>query len=300
MSGSGSSATRIAVSQQGRRRLQARKMCNDGAAFRSPALGHQHRGITGASHARDNRRPRWAPGSHNPAGEACCARPMIDAADLGSLCLLSAVRREALRSRIACLRVSAGTSAAVPAAWRSSPPCNAPRRASADLVAERCDAAIRPELGEKRKCAACALNKGRQTGHQAWKLSRFFALLCFLISGLSYRSRQMMTRVSWRKQTWRLRHTDPPTPRRVVVQQTSGQASANGAKVSVAGFAFGPQTITIKMGDSVTWSNDDGPAHTITFKDGSAGTKSLPPAQMFTRMFDKPGLTTISARFIPI
>jgi hypothetical protein len=32
-------------------------------------------------------------------------------------------------------------------------------RASADLVAERCDAAIRPELGEKRKCAACARNK---------------------------------------------------------------------------------------------------------------------------------------------
>jgi hypothetical protein len=32
----------------------------------------------------------------------------------------------------------------------------APRRASADLVAERCDAAVCPELGEKRKCAACA------------------------------------------------------------------------------------------------------------------------------------------------
>src|SRR5580693_2813775 len=31
-----------------------------------------------------------------------------------------------------------------------SPQSAAPRRASADLVAERCDAAIRPELGEKR------------------------------------------------------------------------------------------------------------------------------------------------------
>jgi hypothetical protein len=46
--------------------------------------------------------------------------------------------------------------AAAPAAWRSSPPCAAPRRASADLVTERCDAAIGPELGEKRKRAACA------------------------------------------------------------------------------------------------------------------------------------------------
>ena len=53
-------------------------------------------------------------------------------------------------------RLSAATDAAAPAAWRSSPPTAAPRRASADLVAERCDAAICPELGEKRKCAAYA------------------------------------------------------------------------------------------------------------------------------------------------
>ena len=41
-------------------------------------------------------------------------------------------------------RLSAATDAAAPAAWRSSPPTAAPRRASADLVAERCDAAICP------------------------------------------------------------------------------------------------------------------------------------------------------------
>ena len=35
---------------------------------------------------------------------------------------------------------------------------SAPRRASTDLVAERCDAAICPKSGEKRKCAACAEN----------------------------------------------------------------------------------------------------------------------------------------------
>jgi hypothetical protein len=34
----------------------------------------------------------------------------------------------------------------------------ATRRAAADLVAERCDAAIRPESEEKRTCAACARN----------------------------------------------------------------------------------------------------------------------------------------------
>jgi YVTN family beta-propeller protein len=89
------------------------------------------------------------------------------------------------------------------------------------------------------------------------------------------------------------------TPRKVVVQQTSGQASAAGAKISIAGFAFGPQAITSKAGDSVTWSNDDGAAHTVTFKDGSAGAKSLSPGETFTRAFDKPGTYDYFCSFHP-
>jgi plastocyanin len=65
--------------------------------------------------------------------------------------------------------------------------------------------------------------------------------------------------------------------------------TAAGTKVSIAGFAFGPQAITIKVGDSVTWRNDDSPVHTVTFRDGSAGAKSLSPGQTFTRVFEKPG-----------
>jgi hypothetical protein len=52
--------------------------------------------------------------------------------------------------------LSGATDAAAPAAWRSSPSSAAPCRASADLVAERCDAATRPEWGDKRKCAGRA------------------------------------------------------------------------------------------------------------------------------------------------
>jgi hypothetical protein len=45
------------------------------------------------------------------------------------------------------------------------------------LVAERCDAAIRPESGEKRKCPACALNNfdDAKPAIKRGKLSRFFA-----------------------------------------------------------------------------------------------------------------------------
>jgi YVTN family beta-propeller protein len=78
-------------------------------------------------------------------------------------------------------------------------------------------------------------------------------------------------------------------PRKVVVQQTAAPASGAGVKVTIAGFAFTPQNITIKVGDSVTWSNEDGPAHTVTFRDGSPGARSLAPGQTFTRTFDTPG-----------
>jgi hypothetical protein len=47
-------------------------------------------------------------------------------------------------------RLSLATDAAAPAAWRSSPPCNAPRRASADLVAERCDASFHAQAARVR------------------------------------------------------------------------------------------------------------------------------------------------------
>ena len=77
-----------------------------------------------------------------------------------------------------------------PEASQSSPPCAVPRRASADLVAERCDAAMCPELGEKRKCAACAQNT-LMTPTQPSSVGSYLGpslASCFLISGLSYKT----------------------------------------------------------------------------------------------------------------
>ena len=75
----------------------------------------------------------------------------------GGVC---AVMRSFLRCSVSAASSSREPSikkpyAAAPATWRSSPPIAAPHHASADLVAERCDAAICPELGEKWKCAIC-------------------------------------------------------------------------------------------------------------------------------------------------
>jgi YVTN family beta-propeller protein len=91
-------------------------------------------------------------------------------------------------------------------------------------------------------------------------------------------------------------------PRKVVVQQTASAAAAASAaatKVSIAGFAFGPQAATVKAGDAITWSNDDGSPHTVTFRDGSPGAKSLSPGEMFSRMFDKAGTYEYFCSFHP-
>jgi YVTN family beta-propeller protein len=77
-------------------------------------------------------------------------------------------------------------------------------------------------------------------------------------------------------------------PRKIVVQQASRAADA-GAKISIAGFAFGPPSVTVRTGGDVTWSNDDGAAHTVTFKDGSAGSRSISPGEAFSRTFEQAG-----------
>jgi plastocyanin len=41
------------------------------------------------------------------------------------------------------------------------------------------------------------------------------------------------------------------------------------------------------VGDSITWTNADALAHTVTFKNKSPGAKNLNPNQAFTRKFDQ-------------
>jgi len=69
--------------------------------------------------------------------------------------------------------------------------------------------------------------------------------------------------------------------------------------VSIANFAFNPGSITIRPGERVTWSNDDGSPHALVFNDGLGGTVSLSPGQSFTRTFAKAGTYEYSCSFHP-
>jgi plastocyanin len=66
-------------------------------------------------------------------------------------------------------------------------------------------------------------------------------------------------------------------------------SAKEGAKVSIANFAFAPAEITIAPGESVTWTNDDGAPHGLEFNDGAPGTDLLLPKASFSRSFDRPG-----------
>ncbi|WUJ67907.1 cupredoxin family copper-binding protein [Kribbella soli] len=44
--------------------------------------------------------------------------------------------------------------------------------------------------------------------------------------------------------------------------------------VDIKEFAFGPQNITVKVGTTVTWTNDDQDPHTVTSQNGSGPLKS--------------------------
>lgn len=78
-------------------------------------------------------------------------------------------------------------------------------------------------------------------------------------------------------------------PRIVVAQQAAVGAAGGGATVSIAHFAFAPAEITISLGESVTWTNDDGAPHGLVFDDGAAGSSVLPSGASFSRRFDNPG-----------
>lgn len=67
------------------------------------------------------------------------------------------------------------------------------------------------------------------------------------------------------------------------------RVTADDASVMIANFAFSPQTITVSAGDTVTWTNTDQAAHTVTANDGSFDSGLLSQGQSFSQTFSSPG-----------
>jgi plastocyanin len=59
--------------------------------------------------------------------------------------------------------------------------------------------------------------------------------------------------------------------------------------VHISNFTFGPKALTVKVGDTVTWTNDDDIPHTVVAADKSFRSKVLDTGQSFSFTFTKPG-----------
>lgn len=59
--------------------------------------------------------------------------------------------------------------------------------------------------------------------------------------------------------------------------------------VSIIDFAFEPAELTVAMGTTVTWTNDDDVTHTVTADDGAFDSGNLPSGETFSHTFDEAG-----------
>jgi plastocyanin len=69
----------------------------------------------------------------------------------------------------------------------------------------------------------------------------------------------------------------------------SDQPSATTAEVKIDNFVFGPQTITVPVGSTVTWTNKDDIPHTTVSTDGVFKSKVMDTDEKFSFKFTKAG-----------
>ena len=71
--------------------------------------------------------------------------------------------------------------------------------------------------------------------------------------------------------------------------RANGQPSAASAAVNIDNFVFGPQTITVPVGATVTWTNKDDIPHTSVSTEGVFKSKVLDTDEKFSYTFTKAG-----------
>jgi predicted lipoprotein with Yx(FWY)xxD motif/plastocyanin len=79
----------------------------------------------------------------------------------------------------------------------------------------------------------------------------------------------------------------------------NGSASANSVAVEIKGFAYNPATVEVAVGTTVTWTNNDSTAHTVTADDGSFQSGTLDPGKSFSFTFTKAGSVSYHCEFHP-
>lgn len=69
--------------------------------------------------------------------------------------------------------------------------------------------------------------------------------------------------------------------------------------VSIRDMAYSPASVTVKVGDTVVWTNRDDQDHTVNARDGSFSSGNLKPGDTFTHRFAKAGKYAYSCSLHP-
>jgi len=79
-----------------------------------------------------------------------------------------------------------------------------------------------------------------------------------------------------------------PSPRKARAEVAT-QPQGSAVEVKIDNFVFGPQTLTVSAGTTVTWINHDDIPHTVVSNDGVFKSKVLDTDDKFSFTFSKPG-----------
>jgi len=79
----------------------------------------------------------------------------------------------------------------------------------------------------------------------------------------------------------------------------AGPTAPADTSVRMAGSRFEPSTLTVAVGETVRWFNDDALPHTVSATDGSWESGNLAPGQAFERRFDTAGSYPYLCRYHP-
>ncbi len=70
----------------------------------------------------------------------------------------------------------------------------------------------------------------------------------------------------------------------------NANAQPPGQAISIDNFMFSPMTVTVPVGATVTWTNNDDIPHTVRAVDGAFHSRPLDSGDSFSFAFTKPGV----------
>ena len=77
----------------------------------------------------------------------------------------------------------------------------------------------------------------------------------------------------------------PPAPTPALTQASSPKT----VQVSISGFKFVPASLSVNVGDTVIWTNEDSASHTVESSDGSISSQELFKGDKHTQVMTKAG-----------